>query len=124
MFYRIEEVSTAKVSGHTYVLVHFWRDKADQGKPPDRINDFLMQLRPTGTRLIDPDNPDKGTETYDRDLPTEMQANIEVYWQRAEGTGYPANHANLAIQRDNSDPHGVLARPDVAALRGAEVEKP
>ncbi len=123
MFYKIAEVSTDKASGHTYVLVHFWRDKADQGKPPDRINDFLMQLRPAGAKLIDPDDPGKGAETYDRDLPAEIRTNIEAYWARAETKGYPADHSNSRSQRDNSDPYGVLARPDVAALRGAELEK-
>ncbi len=126
MLYKIVEVSTDKASRHTYVLAHFWRRRADYqtGKPPVRSNDFLMQLRPTGTRLIDPDNPGEGLETYDRDLPAEMKANIEAYWERAEAKSYPASHSDTRIQRDNSDPHGVLARPDVAALRGAEVNKP
>ncbi len=149
MFYKIIEVSTDKASGHTYVLVHFWRRKADQkaGKPPDRINDFLMQLRPTGERVVtnaqgwskrkdgvfvDPatlgpekPEPEWEREPIDRDLPAEIKANIEAYWERAEeaeagGKPYPANHANASIQRDDSDPHGVLARADVAALRGKE----
>ncbi len=149
MFYKIVEVSTDKSSGHTYVLVHFWRSKGDKarGDAPHRVNDFLMQLRPTGVRVVtnaegwpkrrsggkfvdpatlDPDKPEPewGRETFDRDPPTEIKANIEAYWERAEAKGYPADHANASIQRDNSDPHGVLARPDVAALRGAEVEKP
>ncbi len=126
MVYKIVEISTDKASGHTFVLAHFWRRRADHqtGKPPDRINDFLMQLRPTATRLIDPDDLDKGLETFDRDLPAEIQANIEAYWGRAEAKGYPPDHSNSRIQRDNSDPHGVLARPDVAALRGAEVDRP
>ncbi len=152
MFYKIVEVSTDKASGHAFVLAHFWRRRADYqtGKPPDRINDFLMQLRPTGVRVvtdengwpkrkdgvfIDPDTlgpekpePEWERETVDRDLPAEMKANIEAYWARAEeaeagGKPYPANHANASIQRDNSDPHGVLARPDVVALRDAKVEK-
>ena len=145
MFYKIAEVSTDKASGHTYVLVHFWRDKADQGKPPDRINDFLMQLRPTGERVVTnaqgwlkrkdgvfvdpatlgPEKPEPAweRETHDRDLPAEIRANIEAYWERAETKGYPADHSNSRSQRDNSDPYGVLVRPDVAALRGAEVEK-
>ncbi len=147
MLYRIVEVSTDKASGHLYCLVHFWRRKTDQakGKPPDRINDFLMQLRPTGERVVtnaqgwpkrkdgvfidpamlDPEKPEPEweRETFDRDLPAEMRANIEAYWGRAEeaeagGKPYPANHTSPRIQRDNSDPHGVLARPDVAALRG------
>ena len=147
MFYRIEEVSTDKASGHAFMLVRFWAKKADRtaNKPPRRVNDFLMQLRPTGVRIvtdengwlklkdgvfIDPDTldpekpqPEWERETFDRDLPAEMKANIEAYWERAEAKGYPVDHANASIQRDESDPHGVLARPDVAALRGAEAEK-
>ena len=148
MLYRIVEVSTDKASGHTYVLVHFWRRRADYqaGKPPDRVNDFLMQLRPTGERIVtnvqgwpkrksggvfvDPatlgpekPEPEWERETHDRDLPAEIKANIEAYWARAEAKGYPPDHANVSIQRDNSDPHGVLVRPNVAALRGAGVEK-
>ncbi|KKN25020.1 hypothetical protein LCGC14_0889020 [marine sediment metagenome] len=147
MFYKIVEVSTDKASGHTYVLVHFWRRKADQkaGKPPDRINDFLMQLRPTGERVVtnaqgwlkrkdgvfvdlatlgpEKPEPEWERETFDRDLPAEIKANIEAYWERAEAKGYPPDHANASIRRDNSDPHGVLARPDVVALRGKEVDR-
>ncbi len=148
MLYKILQVSTDRATGHTYVLVHFWRDKADQilGKEPDRVNDFLMQLRPTGVRIVtnrdgwykrlndgvfvnpetlDPDEPQPEweRETIDRDLPTEIKANIEAYWERAESGGFPANHTNRAIQRDNSDPHDVLARADVVALRGEKVER-
>jgi len=148
MFCKIIEVSTAKASGHTYVLVHFWRDKAnfDAGKPPARVNDFLMQLRPTGQRVvtnaegwlkrksdgvfIDPatlerekPEPEWEREIFDRDLPVEIRANIEAYWPRAEAKGYPSDHTSHRIQRDNSDPYGVLARPDVIALKEAEVEK-
>ena len=148
MFYKIIEVSTDKASGHTYVLVRFWRDKAalDAGKPPDRTNDFLMQLRPTGERVVtnaqgwpkrksdgkfidpktlDPAKPDPEweRETVDRDLPTQIKANIEAYWERAEAKNYPADHHNQRIKRDLSDPYGVLARPDVTALEGVAVER-
>ena len=126
MIYKIVEVSTDKASGHTYVLTHFWARKADAraNKPPRRINDFLMQLRPTGARLVDPDEPELGRVVFDRDLPSEIKANIKAYWTRAEAKAFPTDHTSPAIQRDQSDPHGVLARPDVTALRGAEVEKP
>ncbi len=148
MIYKIVEVSTDKASGHTYVLVHFWRRKADAraNKPPRRVNDFLMQLRPTGVRVvtdangwfkrkdgvfIDPETldpevpePEWERENYDRDVPAEIRANIEAYWERAEAKDFPAEHSDPRIKRDNSDPHGVLARPDVAALKGAKVEKP
>ena len=148
MFYKIVELSTDKRSGHTYVLVHFWERQAlyREGKPPTRINDFLMQLRPTGVRavanasgglkskggpFIDPSTlgfdrlvPEWEKETYNRDLPAEIMSNIEAYWARAKMKDYPANHSNARIQRDNRDPHGVLARPDVMELRDKEVDRP
>ena len=147
MLYKIVEVSTDKASGHLYCLVHFWRRKADvrANKPPRRVNDFLMQLRPTGQRVVtdaqgwlkrkdgvfvDPatldlekPEPEWERETFNRDLPAEIRANVEAYWERAEAKGYPADHTNASIKRDNNDPHGVLARPDVVALRGKEAEK-
>ncbi|KKL49822.1 hypothetical protein LCGC14_2311650, partial [marine sediment metagenome] len=75
---------------------------------------------------LDPEKPEPEweRETYDRDLPAEIKANIKAYWERAEAKGYLPDHSNSRIQRDNSDPHGVLARPDVAALRGKEAERP
>ena len=147
MLYRIDEISTDKASGHTFVLVRFWNRKGDAraNKPPRRVNDFLMQLRPTGQRVVtdaqgwlkrkdgvfvDPatldlekPEPEWERETFNRDLPAEIRANVEAYWERAEAKGYPADHSSSRIQRDDNDPHGVLARPDVAALRGAEVER-
>ena len=147
MLYKVIEISTDKVSKHTYVLVHFWRDKAafDAGKPPDHINDFLMQLRPTGVRVVvdaegrrktkdgrftdpetlDPDKPQPewARETYDRDLPTQIENNIKAYWQRAESNNFPADHTDFRIQRDDSDPYRVLTRADVLALKDSTVEK-
>ena len=148
MFAKIIGLGTDKATGHTYILVHFWQDKAAQSKAPDRINDFLMQLRPTGERIatnaqgwfkrksdgkfIDPatldpqkEPPEWERETVDRDLPAEIWANIEAYWDRAQAKSYAADNTDTRIQRDKSDPHGVLARPDVAALEGnAVVDKP
>ena len=148
MFYKIVEVSTDKASGHTYVLVHFWLTRGDfsRNKPPFRKNDFLMQLRPTEERavtnidgwpnaqngtFIDPSTlgldqpqPEWELETVNRDLPAEIKANIEAYWQRTLIKPLPLDHTNPRIQRDESDPHGVLARPDVTALRGARVDRP
>ena len=149
MFYKIVEVSTDRASGHLYCLVHFWLNREDftKRKPPFRKNDFLMQLSPVGERVItnidgwykrlsdgvfidpetvDPEQPEPEweRETFDRDLPAEIKANIESYWQRVLILPIPFDHTSHRIQRDESDPHGVLARPDVTALRGAKVEKP
>ncbi len=105
-----------------------------------------MQLRPTGERVVtnaegwlkqkdgvfvDPDTLDPETpepewerETVDRDLPAEIKANIEAYWERAEAKNFPSDHTDSRIQWDESDPHGVLALPDVVALRDAKVDRP
>ena len=142
---KIIEVSTDKKTGHTYVLVHFWRSKAARGRsdPPYLIEDFLMQLRSTGRRVIDEGNPLAGSETFDRDLPAEIRANIRRYIAEAEKFGYRGDNSSktasggeffakgrrvraqglpiTAIERDNSDPHGVLL-PEVVAMRGRNVD--
>lgn len=146
MFYRIAEVSTDKATGHLYALVDFWASKADfdAAKPPVLINDFLMQLRPTGQRIVTnaqgwlkridgvfidretlvpgQPEPEWERETIDRDLPAEIRTNIEAYWKRAQVRGDSGNKIDSRIVRDESDPHGVLTRADVKALRGAEIE--
>ena len=148
MFYKIVEVSTDKASGHTYVLVHFWQKREDftARKPPYRKNDFLMQLRPTGERVVtnpqgwpkrkdgvfidpqtlqlDAPEPEWEREILDRDLPSEIRANIEAYWERALILPLPFDHTSHRIERDERDPHGVLARPDVRAMRGKGIERP
>src|SRR3989304_465192 len=54
MVFSIQEISTDKGSGHTYVLVHFWSsDEAKtRGDAPSLVNEFLMRLRPTGERKV------------------------------------------------------------------------
>lgn len=147
MLYKIVELSTVEGSDLTYALVHFWRTKADHdaGKPWARRESFGMQLTPIGVSIvinakgwpkrksdgvfinpmtIEPGKePEWEREPYNRDLLTEIKANIEAYWLRAEVKDYPADHADPRIQRDDSDPHGVLARTDVRALRGVVMEK-
>ena len=142
---KIVEVSTDKKTRHTYVLVHFWRSKAARtlGGKPFLIEDFLMQLRPTGTRLIDEGNPTLGSETFGRDLPAEIRENIRAYIAEAGKFDYrgdnssrtasggeffskgrrvrPKDRPITPIERDNSDPHGALI-PEVVALRGKNVD--
>ena len=148
MFYKIEEVSTAPATGHAYVLVRFWQTRADfdAALPAALTNDFLMQLRPVGRRIvtdasghwkrasdgvfIDPqtlsgdDVTEWEREDVARGVAAEIRANIEAYWQRAvsRGDATGTDASNQRMQRDNTDPHGILALPDVRALRGAEVE--
>ena len=106
MNYKIIEIATEKKTGYAFFLVHFWRGKA--AGPPDRINDFMMQLQA------------KTNDGVSVGLVSIIRANIEAYWKRAEGKDYPPNHADRRIERDYTDPHGVLAQEDVMALKGAE----
>ena len=102
-----------------------------------------MQLRPTGTRVIDEGNSLAGSETFDRNLPAEIRANIRRYIVEAEKFDYrgdnssktasggeffakgrlvrPNNRPITAIQRDNSDPRGALTT-EVKALRNKDVD--
>lgn len=147
MHYRIEEVSTDRASGHCYVRVSFWTRSADRnrGDPPVIVNDFLMQLRPTGERVItDAEGrflradgvfvaPEDVTaednaigwqrESFTRDVPAEIIANIEAYVERAEGRG-DAGDRTATRERDESDPHRILERDDVRALRNTTRDTP
>ncbi len=129
MYYRINEVSTIAATGNTYVHVDFWRRKSqfDRGEPPFLTNDFMMHLRP------------------DQD-PNTRQAMLDAivaYWGRATRSGFSGDHTGdptkplkrkgqLVRQasttrtptRDNSDPHGVLAKPEVTDLRSFEKNEP
>lgn len=126
MVYEIEDISTDKASGHTYVLVHFWPDAIARarGDAPVLVNDFLMQLRPTGERVVTdsqgrwkrkdgsfielsgPDAPEfvdraeLEIETFERSVTLEIAANIERFLQRAERDQYLGDHTH----RDGSAP--------------------
>jgi len=141
LFYIIDEITTEKVVGHTYLSVRFWADKAvfDAGNPPLLVNDFVMQLRPTRRErvtnrdgwwkrlsdgvFIDPATLDPDLtyewemETVDVDVPAVIRANIEAYWYRAQLRGDRGSKTDPRIQRDARDPHSILSRPDVTALR-------
>jgi hypothetical protein len=156
MFYKIVEIATAERVCETYVLVHFWETEQDvtRGNPPVLINDFIMGLRPTATRLKEGLEATNGVEvrpedleTVERDVPGEMRENILAYWQRATAKGWRGDHSAAGarttqpfsengcvlrregakitepIERDQSDPHGILERPDVQALRGQTFEE-
>ncbi len=145
---RIIEVTTDKRTGETYVLVRFWKTKAARARKdtPFLVEDFVMPLRPSGTRLIDPDRPELGSEAFDRDLPAEIRGNIRAYIERAEKHGYEGDNtsgdartgASFSVdgvvvreagkllveprERDESDPHGILAKPEVTALRDKDID--
>ena len=121
MIYEIQEITTDKASGHTYVLVWFWPSEAAKLAGPESpylVNDFLMQLRPTAERVvtnaaghlkrkdgtfidratIDRRNPpsrdDLEIETVSRPVPMEIAANIEQYMQRATVNEYSGDHTH------------------------------
>ena len=51
--YRIAEVSNHKDTGMLYVLVEFWLDSQTPGSDPVyQTQDFIMDVRPTITRVI------------------------------------------------------------------------
>lgn len=54
MFVELAEISRLKGTNSIYLLVHFWRSQADAdaGQPPLLTNDFIMQLRRTGERVV------------------------------------------------------------------------
>ena len=129
MFVRIREVSTDVENGHLYMLVDFWPSQAeyDAEEPPAITNDFLMQL---GRVLAE-----EGVQEVIRAI----RQNLLGYWQRAQKHGWTGDHTgdasrpfyvegkhfrqrNVAILRDLSDPHGLLATPQVAGLRNAAFE--
>jgi hypothetical protein len=148
LYPKIVEVSTDKATGATYVLVRFWQTKTAraEGRPPFLVEDFVMALRPTGTRLIDPDDETKGTETYSIDVPAAIKENIRKYIAEAERLGYQGDNSSRKgtastsfkvggvvkrkrgarifkpVVRDQSDPHGVLSRPEVKELEGKDVD--
>lgn len=148
LYPKILEVSTDKATGATYCLVRFWLTEAAraQGKTPFLVEDFVMQLRPTGTRLIDPDDETKGTESFAIDVPAAINANIARYIVRAEQHGYQGDNTSrkatasmsfkvgggtvrkkgarifTPIVRDQSDPHGILAKPEVKDMEGKDID--
>ena len=153
LYPRIDEVTTDKRTGETYVRVRFWKTEAARAREdtPFLVEDFVMPLRPTGTRLIDPDDPDRGTEEFARDLPAEIRGNISRYIERAEKYGYEGDNtsgdntpgggrtaAPFSVEgrlvreagkfrkepreRDESDPHDVLAKPEVTDLRDKDLD--
>lgn len=105
MIYELPEISTATVSGMTYVLARYWLSKADRdaGKPPRITEEFQMQLSPTGRRIVtdaqgwwkradgvfvdpetmafDKSEPEWERETHTLDVPALIRANVEAYWR-------------------------------------------
>lgn len=162
---RIHELGTVKATGHTYVQATAWHSKADYlaDRPAWLTEEFLMALRPTGARIVtnaegwlktadgkfvDPATLGPGTpepewalETFTRDVPAEIRANVTAYFVRArvlklagdhtsdatkplykDGVLVPQKASSPLIERDTSDPHKILERPDVQVLKDAGFE--
>jgi len=75
MYYRIVEAKTVEETGALYLLVHFWKKKADADKPPVLINDFFLGL--------DPNEP----------VEPQIDKSITRYWDRGQREGYEGDHS-------------------------------
>lgn len=142
--YQIQEVKTHKGSGEPYVLVHFWPTRVSFTKheKPAIEEGFTMQLRPTGQRAVTDvegkvlrqsgiwashrappdDNDPPVTEPVAIDLQAQIKGNIERFLKLHRHVR--GSLRDPAIETDESDPHGILARPDVAALSGKDFDEP
>lgn len=150
MFYRIRSISTAKATGLAYIIVDFYQSFQDaaQGKAPVLSNDFLMGLRDTEVRVptdvlgrvklqsgafihteVEVEGewvplPEDPADPYQRQtvtlrVPNTIHDNIRRYMVRSEARGDTGNKVGQ-VEHDESDPHGILARPDVQALVGKD----
>lgn len=126
---KIVEVSTDKATGGCFVLALFWKTKVARTRDdkPFLTNSFVLDM--SGA---DPE--------------TEIRHQVHAYAERAERLGYAGDHSAASAtagdaffeggkeirrkgarveeprERDESDPHGVLARPEVQALIGKDID--
>lgn len=144
MYIHIKEVSTAKDTGLTYILADFWRTKTDydKGQKAFLTNDFLMQLRPTGQRIImradgwlkltsgDYISPriaqakeEVGEKlSYEReavtnDLRTQILDNIRNYWQSMKDSGLSGDHTGDSTKPLYWRDKLVVQKPTPAIVR-------
>lgn len=148
LFPRVTELSTDVASGEVYMVVKFWKTRAARGQDekPFLTEDFITPLRLIGTRPVDPDDPSRGRREYNRNLRAEIREDIRRYIEEAEGLGYEGDNTSGSITtgdsfsvggvvirrkdvpvgrpmaRNMSDPYGVLAKPEVALLRGRNMD--
>ena len=126
MEFRIVSLRTLTVGGthFLYVDVEF----LELGRVLHR-NDFVMQITAQRRVYVGPDLPDDGSippdpadyELQDNDVRAIIVANIRAYAARASAqfAARPDNRdARLARAAVDTDPLGLRARPDVAALVG------
>ena len=147
MYSRIADISTAEFSGETFTIVdvEFWpSEAASRRKPPTLTNTFLMQLRSTGRRVVrdasgrfrktdgsyislaelqqlsdlERATIQFATEVFNIDVCGQIDANIRRFAGRAAKRGERGDKRLQRINRGKKDPHGILARADVAAMKG------
>lgn len=140
--YQIQEVKTETRFGETYVLVHFWPDRASfASKPPTIVESFVMQLRPTYRRMVtdaegrtlresgywaSPHAPNITVdppvyEEIEADTATEIKENIERFLKKAKD--WKGDLSDSRIKIDSSDPHDILSKPDVSNLPGKDFDE-
>lgn len=141
--YRITDVKT--IGAGTYVKVNIWRTKAAaaRGDPPNIINEHIMNLKSVRQRNVtnkdgytlresgvyasprapaDPTDPPV-KENVDVDVRGEIEGNIKRFIDRAIQTGLPdLDMSEPAWVPDNTDPRGILARPDVQAVKNKNID--
>jgi len=130
VYAKIVELQRERDTRCLYLLVYFWRYKSDYdlGRAPILINDFLMHLSP---------GPGVGLA---------IRENIRNYVRRAVRKRIRGDHSSAGAEsgtaltidgvvvrprgarifkqiiRNMNDPDGLLARPEVTALRDADFE--
>ena len=139
--YRITDVKT--LGEGTYVKVSIWRTRAsaNKGDPPNIINEHVMNLKSVRQRNVtrldgytlrqsgvyaspqappDPDDPPV-KEDVNIDVRAEIEANIKLFIDRA-GNLPDIDMSEPSWVPTTDDPRGILARPDVAAVKNKNIE--
>ena len=148
MYGIIKEISTVEGTPLIYVLIHIYTSEGsyNTGKDPIGDNDFLMDLYPTGERIVQNSqgwykrldgtfiNPvlivgdeEWERETFNNDLATQIQDNVGNYLGRRDKVKnrkgkFPSNHSSH-IKTSQDDPRGILVKSEVQDLVGIGVEQ-
>jgi hypothetical protein len=118
--FRVESIRTVAKTNHLYVDVAF----LDAGRVVHR-NDFIMQIPARQREYVGDVGPDgeildpEAYEETDSDAAGIIAANIRRYVGRAKMETPDARSPR--IETEDTDPLGLRARPEVAALVNVEV---
>ncbi len=120
------EIANDKATGEVYILVHFWANQRRFNARPDKpdlINDFIMQLRPTGevATEFDAEGRPIAWKTVDRDVLAEAKANVRAFIKRAVASNYRGDMRDPRRARDQNDTRNLL--PKLANLKNAVLEE-